>query len=279
MNRPGSLLFGTAGIPLSTVPRDTLSGIRQVKQLGLGAMEVEFVHSINLSKEAAPLVKKEADGVVLTCHAPYYINLNAAEPAKRQASAQRILQSARVMASAGGWSVCFHPGFYMGGEKEKVYGTVKREVEHIAASLKGEGASIWIRPETTGKPSAFGDLDECIRLAQDVEGVQPCIDFAHLHARSGGKYNSEPEFREIMEKVEQGLGKEGLHNMHIHMTGIAYSEKGEKHHLVLEESDFRWQELLAVWKEFGIRGVVVSESPNIEHDALLLKTLWESGNK
>lgn len=281
MEKINQLLFGTAGIPLSTEPRDTLNGIRQVKALGLGAMEVEFVHSVNVSAAAAPLVRKEAEKerVILTCHAPYYINLNAAELAKRQASAKRILDSVRVMASAGSWSVCFHPGFYMGGEKTAVYETVKGELKKIRETLNNEGVDIWIRPETTGKPSAFGNLEECIQLSQEVEGVLPCIDFAHLHARSGGKWNSTAEFREIMEKVEKGLGKEGLQNMHIHMTGIAYSEKGEKHHLTLKESDFNYQELLTAWKEFRVRGVVISESPNIEQDALLLQTQWDSINK
>ena len=103
----------------------------------------------------------------------------------------------------------------------------------------------------------------------------PCIDFAHLHARSGGKYNTSLEFKEILEKVEKMLGKEGLQNMHIHMSGIAYSEKGEKNHLILKESDFNYKDLLKVWKEFKIKGVVINESPNIEVDALLMKKTFE----
>ena len=56
----------------------------------------------------------------------------------------------------------------------------------------------------------------------------PCIDFAHFHARTNGKYNTYGEFSEILEKIEKKLGKKGLENMHIHITGIAYGEKGEK---------------------------------------------------
>ena len=76
--------------------------------------------------------------------------------------------------------------------------------------------------------------------------------------------------------VEKYLGKEGLREMHIHLSGINYSEKGEKNHLILEESDMNYKELLKVWKEFKIKGVVISESPNIEGDALLMQKTFSS---
>ena len=104
--------------------------------------------------------------------------------------------------------------------------------------------------------------------------MMPCIDFSHLHARSGGKWNTTEEFRQILEMIESGLGREALDLMHIHLSGIEYSEKGERHHLILEESDMRWRELLSVWKEFRIKGTVTCESPNVEQDALLLKKTY-----
>ena len=78
------LLFGTAGIPTSTKKSGTLEGIARVKELGLGAMELEFVHSVNISKEKAPLVKEAAqkNNIALTCHGQYYINLNSEEKQK-----------------------------------------------------------------------------------------------------------------------------------------------------------------------------------------------------
>ena len=55
------LLFGTAGIPIATMPRETVNGIKTVRELGLDAMELEFVQSINISKEKAPEIKKAAE--------------------------------------------------------------------------------------------------------------------------------------------------------------------------------------------------------------------------
>ena len=271
------LLFGTAGIPLSANPRTTIDGIRHVKKLGLGAMELEFVRSINITKEKAPEVKKAAEqnNVVLTCHAPYFINLNSLEKAKIKASIDRILNSARIANLCGAYSVCFHAGFYMGQEPKKVYDTIKQNLKEIVSILKKENNRIWVRPETTGKETQFGNVDEILQLSQEFDNVMPCVDFAHFHARTNGKYNTYKEFASILEAIEKKLGKKGLENMHMHITGIAYGPKGEKNHLTLNESDLKYQELIKVLKDFKVKGVAISESPNIEGDALLMQKSFE----
>jgi deoxyribonuclease-4 len=275
MRKVDSLLFGTAGIPVG-VTGNTIDGIKGIKKLGLGAMELEFVQSVNISEKTAPDVKKaaEQEDVVLTCHAQYFINLNAQEKAKLEASKQRLLNAARRLHQCGGWSVAFHPAYYMKQDPTKVYEIVKKNLKEVVKTLQNENVEIWVRPELTGRPTAFGDLKEICKLSQDIEMVLPCIDVAHLHARTGGKENTTAEFRKQLELVEKHCGKEALKNMHFHIAGIAYSEKGEKNHLELEESDFNFKDIIKVWKEFKLQGVVVSESPNLEKDALLLQRLY-----
>lgn len=270
------LIFGTAGIPLSTEKPNTVNGIERVRELGLGAMELEFVHSVNLNDEKAKEVKKVAkkNEIELTCHGQYYINLNSLETAKVKGSVQRILNAARIANIAGAKSLTFHAAFYMKMEKEKVYENVKTELQSVVKTLQSEGNEIWVRPEFMGKQTQFGDLEELIRLSEDIEQVLPCIDFAHYHARYNGKMNSYENFADVLEQIEKRLGKEALHNMHIHTSGINYSEKGEKNHIPLQESDLKYEELIKAWKDFGIRGIVISESPVIEKDALLMQKIY-----
>ena len=272
-----TLLFGTAGIPHAARGQPTQEAIGTVKQLGLGAMELEFVRSINISIEKAPLVRKAAQdsGLVLTCHAPYFINLNTKEKPKLHASIYRIVQSAKILHMCGGYSLCFHSGFYQKDTKEETYKNVKKAMEMVVQQVKDAGIDVWIRPETTGKNTQFGDMDEILQLSAQFDNVMPCIDFAHFHARTNGKYNTYEEFCSILAAVEKTLGKKGLHNMHCHVTGIAYGEKGEKHHLNLKESDLNYLELLKALHEFKAKGVVISESPNIEGDALLMQKAFK----
>jgi deoxyribonuclease IV len=271
------LNFSTAGIPLSTNPRNTENGLMQVKKLGLNGMELEFVHSINISKDKAPEIKKiiEKNDLILSCHAPYYINLNAVEKQKIYASKQRIINSAEIAFLCGAKTITFHAGFYLKEEKEKVFEKIKKEIKEIREELNSKKINILLCPETTGKKTQFGSLTELINLSKEINGVQPCIDFSHLHARSNGKMNSFKEFCEVFELIEKELGKNALNQMHMHVSGIAYSEKGEQHHLILSESDFKFKELMKALKKFNVKGQLVCESPNIEEDALLLKKTFE----
>jgi len=274
-----NLLFGTAGIPMAAKGTDTASGIKAVRGLGLDALELEFVQSVNISRENAPKIKAaaEKESVALTCHAPYYINLNAADAAKLEASKKRLVKAAEIAWLCGGQSVAFHPGYYLGEAKEKVYDKVKQQLKEVVDELKNIGCNIVVRPETTGKRTQFGDLHEILRLCHELEHVMPCIDYAHMHAREQNN-NSTNEFNEILAAVERELGKEALKNMHIQIAGVNYSNKGELNHLELKESDLNYNGIVESWKEFKIAGIVISESPNIEGDAIMLKNLFEGGH-
>jgi len=272
------LLFGTAGIPLSTPkPATSVNGVLRVRELGLDAMELEFVRGVKMGDDMAYRVRSvsEAAKVVLTAHAPYYINLNSPEKAKVEASINRILETARVAYKAGGWSIVFHPAYYGKDSAEAVYNRVKEALKRIVKALMDEGVAVWVRPETSGGLAEFGELEEVVRVSQEVENVLPCVDFAHMHARSRGKYNSYEEFAGIFNYLERELGKEALKSMHMHFSGIEYGDKGEIKHLNLEESDLKYVELARALKDYSIEGVIISESPNIEGDALLLKKIYQ----
>jgi deoxyribonuclease-4 len=274
---PEKLKFGTAGIPLSTPDRNTPNGVKHLKNLNLNAMELEFVRSVNLNDESAAVVNevRKKDDVTLTCHGSYFINLNALEPKKVGASIARVLKACDIARKAGAWSMTFHAAYYLKMEKEAVYNNVKTQMKKIISELKDAGNEIWVRPETTGKPTQWGNYKEILNLSEELDQVMPCVDFAHLHARNNGKYNTLDEFNTVLSGIEFKLGRKGLENMHIHLSGIAYSEKGEKHHLYLEDSDMNYVDLFKALKDFKAKGVVVSESPNLEKDAILMKKTYE----
>jgi deoxyribonuclease-4 len=272
------LLFGTGGVPLSAKLRSTEAGIERIAELGLGCMEVEFVRGVKMSPEVAVSVGELAarKNVALTAHGPYFINLNAVEPQKVHMSKERILQTARIAALFGARSITFHAAFYLKSTPAETYAVVKRHLQEVMNTLRKEGNKVTISPEVTGKPSQFGTLEELLQLSSEIEGVAPCIDFSHWHARTG-KANSYQEFLGMLDQVEKKLGRRGLDNMHIHLSGIAYGNKGEIKHLMLEDSDLYYAELLKALKKRKAKGVVICESvPYLENDALLLQQTYRS---
>ena len=149
-------------------------------------------------------------------------------------------------------------------------------MKKICSTLENEDNNIWIRPETTGKGTQWGTLEEIVQLSKEFKNVLPCIDFAHIHARYNGIYNTYDEFAKILEYLGNELGSDSLNKMHAHLAGIEYSVKGEKNHLILENSDMNYQDLLKAFKDFDVKGILVCESPNIETDTKILKDYYLS---
>lgn len=271
------LFFGTGGVPHSAKSSSTIHGIEEIAERGLGCMEMEFVQGVRLGEASARLVAEAATRlkIKLSAHAPYFINFNAHEPEKIAGSQNRMLQTARIASICGAGSVVFHVAFYLGDPPSKAYSKIKRNLGELLRQIKGENIRVWIRPEVMGKGSEFGTVEEVLNLSAELEGVAPCIDFSHLHAREG-RFNSYEEFASVLRQIEERLGRAALDNMHMHVSGIAYGAKGELKHLNLKESDFRYIELLKALKNCDAKGLVICESPNLEEDALLLQATYQA---
>ena len=270
------LNFLTAGMPLATGKGSYPEAFGILKDLNLDGMEMEFVHGVRITDKSKDFIKSNSENLVITAHGPFYINLNSKEEEKIDASVGRIIDTARVAEDVGAYSITYHAAFYMGKDKEIVYNQVKNQTQRIVDILEKEKINVWIRPETTGKATQWGDFEEIIRLSKEFEQVLPCIDFSHIHARTGGKYNTYDEIAYVLERIGKELGVHALENFHGHLAGIEYTDKGERQHLILEESDMNYQAVLKALKDFNVKGALVCESPNIEDDAQILKEYYYS---
>ena len=277
MSQVGSLRIGTAGVPASAKPRTSQSAIKRLAELGLKHMELEFVRGVRMGEETAREIRELAEkhDISLTVHAPYYVNLNSAEPEKVIASKGRIIQAARVGAWAGAKSVTFHAAYYHADDPEEVYQRVKHHMEDMLEELAKENITIRLSPETTGGPTQFGTLEELVRLGVDVPGVYPCVDFSHLFARSVGEFNTYEHFQGALQLIKDNLGEQALKEQHIHLSGIEYGPKGEKQHLPLIETELDYQAVLQALVDFEVSGWLTCESPILEEDALILQGLYE----
>lgn len=277
---PARFLFGTVGSPLSSPkrPSGTPGGIVRLRELKLDALELAWVQSVRVSDETCATIKAAAQqaNIALSVHAPYYINLNAKTTELLKGGLDRLLAAARAGYKAGATDIIFHPGSYMNDDPKVVYPIVRRRLAEVTDQLKSEGVHVTLRPETMGKSAMLGTLEETILLARDIDGVLPCIDFAHLHARPGdGSFNSYAEFAAALKLVGSGLGRRGLSSLHIHLSGIEYGPKGEKRHLPLKEADLKYKELFKALIDLDAGGRILCESPAMEDDAVLMQRTYQ----
>ncbi len=267
--------IGPAGVPLCSKDRSTVAGIQTVHQLGLNAMEVEFVRQVYMDNEAAQAAGKMAKqlDVELSVHAPYFINLCSDDRAKLAASKVRILQSCERAHYMGASIVVFHPGYYGKLTKEQAFERVRAACEDILDKMRMKGIKdVLLGLETMGKQSTFGTLEELIRLAQEVKGTVPVLDWAHLYARAGGQI----DFKAVFDS----LSPLKLKHFHCHITCVQFSLVGpgrgnERYHLTLDKKKPDYSPLVAEIKKRKLDVTLISESPILEKDALVLKKMFE----
>ena len=273
-------LFGTVGSPISTPkkPGGSVGAIERIAALGLQALELGWVRAVRVSEESCAKIKDAGLGnaVYLSVHAPYFINLNA-DAEEWPKSRKRLMDLAHFGNLAGATDIIFHPGSYFGLPPETVLPIAIDRLAGCARELQDLGNPVILRPETMGKSAMLGSLTDTVEMASAIPGVEPCIDFAHLHARAGdGSMNSYEEWAEALNGYANKLGADSLKNMHVHLSGIEYSEKGERNHLPLKESDLDLIGLLRALKSAGCGGRILCESPLMEEDALYMQEMWDT---
>lgn len=253
--------------PAGSSGHGTLEGIRFVKEQGLQAMEVEFVRGVRMRNELAKQCGELARdlGISLSIHAPYYINLSSAEDDKRKASAKRILDSCERGHHLGATHVCFHPAFYGKLSPESVYGIVKDAIDSMQDHLKDHGWDVKIAPETTGKVSQFGTLDELLKLSKET-GCSIVVDFAHLYARDRGKI----DYGDVLDNIQ----KAGHSHIQAHFSNINFGLKGELNHLVLDGRP-PFEPLAKELLKRDMDATIISESPITWKDSLKMKGIFE----
>lgn len=270
--------FGTVGSPISTPkkPGGSVGSVLHIADLGLAALELGWVRAVRVSEETCADIRAAAQekDVHISVHAPYFINLNA-DGEEWPKSRQRLMDAAHYGYLAGATDIIFHPGSYFGAEPEQVLPLAISRLAGCVEELRSVGNPVTLRPETMGKSAMLGSLEDTLQMSREIQGVQPCLDFAHLHARPGdGSMNTYDEWARSLEQYGQVLGDGALRELHIHLSGIEYSSKGEKNHLALEEADLDLEALFRALRDFKTQGRILCESPVLEDDALKMKQMW-----
>lgn len=270
--------FGTVGSPKSTPkkPGGSVGGIIRSAELGLHALELGWVRSVRVSEKTCLAIQgtsQEMD-VGISVHAPYYINLNANDE-EWPKSRKRLMDAAHFGNLAGATDIVFHPGSYFGNPPEEVLPAAIERLSGCVEELRDAHNPVILRPETMGKSAMLGSFQDTIEMSIKIPGVLPCLDFPHLHARVGdGSMNTYDEWAEVLEQYGDALGEQALQELHIHLSGIEYTEKGERNHLPLEEADLDLDAILRALHDFNCAGRMLCESPILEDDALKIQQAW-----
>lgn len=231
---------------------------------GLTAYEYSFGRGIKLGEETARRIGREAEacGVLVSGHAPYYINLADPDPMKREKSINYIVETARRVKWMGGERVVVHVGAQQKRERGEALAHCAEGLRIAMDTLEAEGlGAVRLCPETMGKAAQIGNLVETLGFCKMDERLIPCIDFAHLHALGHGVLNTRTDFTRVLDETEGMLGQERARKMHIHFSTIEYTEKGERRHRTFAEAAYgpRFEYLASLLSERDYEPTIICE--------------------
>ena len=258
---------GPAGYPEGS--RSPADAVRKVKAVGLSALEVQFVRNVLYNPARAEEARSEAkeSGVLLSVHAPYYINLNSSSPETKEKSEEWILRAMRGAEAFGAWIVVVHAATY--GEEEK--SSTKNVIDSLTRvrdTADTESLKAVIGLETMGKKAAWGTVPEILEVMNEVPGVLPVVDFAHLQARGP------PLSAERLQFLLGSLSE--VPRLHCHLSGIEFTAAGERKHLRLGEG-LDHKMVLDVLRDSGMEATVICESTSPMEDAQIIQRYVSQG--
>lgn len=274
--------FGPAGMPSGfKALKLTVDEVpRYLRNEGLDAFEYQMVRwgpKPQIKRETAEKLGKNAaeHNVWLTTHGSYFINLTG-KGEVLEASKKRLLACVTGADWMSAHIVVFHPGTYAGRPPKEVYETCEKVMKEVVESMKALGIKrVHLAPETMGKPSQFGSLEEILRLCERVDLTEPNLDWAHLHSRDRGRFKTIDDVRKVMDAIEKHLGTNALKNLHCHYSHIEFTDKGEKRHHNLDRTEYGpdFKFLATLIAERDLRPVIACETPNLDMDAQKLRDM------
>jgi deoxyribonuclease-4 len=275
------VLFGPAGYPADAQGKPERV-FQILSEAGMTALEYAAVHGLRTSEEKARRIGNLArqHNITMSMHSAYYISIASKDSQIRERSKQRLIKALTFAPLMSVKRIVFHPGTHGGLSHEEAHTVIRDALQNVWEEAGHLGDGAYLAPEIAGKLSMFGSVEQIISLCQEVDGCIPTIDWAHLYARSQGHVNDKASYLKIINQFENELGELFLDNMHFHISGITYTEKGEASHKSLGgEWGPDLYPLMEIVHEVGYKPTFICESPNPLQGALYAKFLLEEIKK
>lgn len=265
--------FGVAGL---TDPRDLEGSIAAVVEEGYAACEVQFVKEFTLDERRCRRlgeIAREA-GVALSVHAPYFAQLTTKEPDRIKQHLGALHHACHLGGLMGATVVVVHPGA-ASGQADELHERVDRALEGLGPRIVDFGVKLGL--ETAGRTSQFGTLGDIAHIVRRHHFTTPVIDFAHIHAVSGGSLRGPEGFEALFAFIVSEFSSEHLWPLHCHFTDNRFGPAGEITHVPYGEGSLRATHLVQGARLAHLALTLISEERWAESHRSILHDLRASG--
>lgn len=223
---------------------------------GLTAFEYQCGRGVHVGAETAQKIgaAAAANGIQMSVHAPYFINLSSEEHERVEKNIAYVLDTARAAAALGAQRMVVHCGGQGKLTRERAMRNTHENVRRILRALDEAhltGCTVCL--ETMGKKSVLGSAEEVCELVAADDRLLPCVDFGHLNCRTGGGMRTRADVQRLFDRMENTIGIERTRVFHAHFSHIEYNDKGEVRHLTFADTVYG-PDFLPVAQETAARG-------------------------
>tara|TARA_B100000131_G_scaffold120645_1_gene117668 strand:- start:2807 stop:3937 length:1131 start_codon:yes stop_codon:yes gene_type:complete len=293
------LKLGPAGVPLSCKGRTIVEGMDDITVLGLDAMEVQTVRTIQPTHFdqywQAGILSWKSD-FEMNMHGPYYAELlgNKRERNRTLSKMETSLQAGKIINAR---HLTFHVGPYgdydpgteaneqvanvMSGVVERVrevWGDEEEEEEYSAFPWVHEAEPSLVGIETSGRQELWGTVEEVLEVCNHVEGTVPVLNMGHIHARGHGRLRTSEDYAELFDQARETYGGS---TFYCHFAGVEHRMGNALHYTQIKKSDLKFEPFAEYLAEEGdwMDITIISDSPLLEHDAMYMMQHYDKARQ
>lgn len=237
---------------------------------GHGAVELPFVHGFPWKERRCAAFGElaAARDLAVSVHAPYFAVLTVDDPDTRPRTLSALEHTMKLGRALGAHTVVAHTGYVKDRTPEQLHALVADGLDRIEPKIHHLGVALGL--ETTGTDRAFGSLGDIALIAAGRSYVRPVIDWAHVHAKSGGGLTTTEAFRSVIEFLRSEFPGWALDPLHTQFTDNAFGPAGEIRHVPYGDGTLRAGPLAEAIVASGLNAIVISEAKEeTSHDAIL----------
>lgn len=254
--------YGSSSIPIVRSPRDTFQVLEDLYRVGFRAflLPMELFEGINNTSD---LYKEHYTNLlkIKTIASKYNIELSIhnnrlPENPMLDNVFKIYCNIANVMDAR---TLVIHPTFFSRMPQNQALRLVVYKINEIVNELRIRSK---IGIETTASSGHLGDVDEIVDIVKRTTKTEPVINWAHIHARSGGMITTENDFRRILDMVRAEIGRSWLSDAYFIFSGASSSGQ----HGSILHSNMKLEHLIKSIQSLNIKGTIIFETPNREKD-------------
>lgn len=172
-------------------------------------------------------IREENNFGKLLAHAPYTMNLAAANEDTYEFAKMVIREDVKRMDSIGVEYICFHPGSHVGGGVEE--GT-RKIIEGLNQAITGNENITVLLETMSGKGTEIGRSFEEIRAI--IDGVEHnermgvCMDTCHIFSAG---YDIVNDLDGVLDEFDRVIGLDRLKTIHLNDSMMPFGKNKDRH--------------------------------------------------